>query len=633
MLSSELLRTRIARTGQCIFPNYVDPQAKDSLILADRLIEILRICSGGKVSKSEISERISQVESDYKDYKLVRGLFQILERRCTYKQVLEANPSLANKNEWQRNTKNDFDMELTYDPIALRRQVFEESARVGFSLSKEMRAKILEKVATESKMTVWNLETIMWNDLDVNLRLNHFNTISSFDLLKAYNLSLLQTLLFSATEVEFYIKGGLAWKNALRRIKQLGLMYDLHHYVKNEFDSMEDNSLISRIVDISGNENTIDQALICRVNGSTSILKTTNRYGSSMAKLLPSIVFCDKWFLRAQILRLTITGKSKLYHCDVDSEQRVLFDSPPRFGNLQHKEQMGQSQSQSNSRLFDSTVEEKFAKKFISLSTGWNIVREPDPLVLTDHRAFIPDFMFEKYGKRVYFEIVGFWTEEYLRRKLSKISDLLDSNSIHNHKQASPDLIVAVNVNNSISDNGIKSKVDSIFSKIVDKKKLIIYKKDEIPLGPLIQYLRNIEIQMTEYYFHMHQENLTKEISNLVNLSADNNCVISLENLAFKFGIPTESVSRAIGINSMYDKSKGFLQDFLLLDSFLISRKKIFEVEIILKKVVSLSDAMNLLRENGIPEKCIASLITKLGFDIIWNGIDLNNATIAKRKD
>jgi hypothetical protein len=396
---------------------------------------------------------------------------------------------------------------------------------------------------------------------------------------------------------------------------------------------MEDNSLISRIVDISGNENTIDQALICRVNGSTSILKTTNRYGSSMAKLLPSIVFCDKWFLRAQILRLTITGKSKLYHCDVDSEQRVLFDSPPMFGNLQDKEQMGQSQSQSNSRLFDSTVEEKFAKKFISLSTGWNIVREPDPLVLTDHRAFIPDFMFEKYGKRVYFEIVGFWTEEYLRRKLSKISDLLDSNSIQNHKQASPDLIVAVNVNNSISDNGIKSKVDSIFSKIVDKKKLIIYKKDEIPLGPLIQYLRNIEIQMTEYYFHMHQENLTKEISNLVNLSADNNCVISLENLAFKFGIPTESVSRAIGINSMYDKSKGFLQDFLLLDSFLISRKKIFEVEIILKKVVSLSDAMNLLRENGIPEKCIASLITKLGFDIIWNGIDLNNATIAKRKD
>src|SRR5215813_3352413 len=133
------------------------------------------------------------------------------------------------------------------------------------------------------------------------------------------------------------------------------------------------------------------------------------------------------------------------------------------------------------------------------------------------------------------------------------------------------------------------SKVKKIqyFSKIVDKKKLIIYKKDEIPLGPLIQYLRNIEIQMTEYYFHMHQENLTKEISNLVNLSADNNCVISLENLAFKFGIPTESVSRANGINSMYDKSKGFLQDFLLLDSFLISRKKIFEVEIILKKVVS----------------------------------------------
>ena len=42
---------------------------------------------------------------------------------------------------------------------------------------------------------------------------------------------------------------------------------------------------------------------------------------------------------------------------------------------------------------------------------------------------------------------------------------------------------------------------------------------------------------------------------------------------------------------------------------------------------------MNILEDNGVPEKCVTNLISRLGYDIVWKGIDLTNATISKRYD
>lgn len=44
--------------------------------------------------------------------------------------------------------------------------------------------------------------------------------------------------------------------------------------------------------------------------------------------------------------------------------------------------------------------------------------------------TIIPDFLFEKGGIRVYMEIVGFWTQEYLERKFRKLSELKVENLI-----------------------------------------------------------------------------------------------------------------------------------------------------------------------------------------------------------
>ena len=51
------------------------------------------------------------------------------------------------------------------------------------------------------------------------------------------------------------------------------------------------------------------------------------------------------------------------------------------------------------------------------------------------------------------------------------------------------------------------------------------------------------------------------------------------------------------------------------------------ELEQLLKDVIKFSDACSILEENGIPEPCYGDLLYKLGFVIIWKGIDDNTAT------
>ncbi len=291
MLSSELLRTRIYRDGQCIIPEFVDPPQTDALILSNKLIKLLEVCSSSQASKTQLWGHFTQIESQYKDYKLVRGLLQILERRCTYGPSLKNYTSLRKKGERQVHQDTDTNKDLTNDAIALRREVFEESARVGFSITKNERIKILEKIARKSGLALERLETIMWNDLDENQRLVRFETISASELLVSYNLSLLQTLLFGATELEFYIEGGTNWKKALRMIKRLGLMYDLRYLTRDMLDSKSEDDLIKRSGRICKYNERSNGILTCVVQGSTSMLKLTDRYGSAIAKLIPLIVF------------------------------------------------------------------------------------------------------------------------------------------------------------------------------------------------------------------------------------------------------------------------------------------------------------------------------------------------------
>jgi hypothetical protein len=72
-------------------------------------------------------------------------------------------------------------------------------------------------------------------------------------------------------------------------------------------------------------------------------------------------------------------------------------------------------------RRYDSRLEERFAREFRRLAPDWDVLREPEPVSAGDTLIF-PDFALchrRDTARRWLLEIVGFWTPDYVARKLA----------------------------------------------------------------------------------------------------------------------------------------------------------------------------------------------------------------------
>ena len=613
MLPIELLRVRISSKLNQIRPVFYNSQEKNHLLLVVKLVKMFEQMGTEGVSKAKLDENILEIEAKYTDYKLVRGICHLLEQRCVYTLPGRTFPHGGNNN--------------AMNAINLRRKIFEESSRNGYPATEDERKQILQKFATESDLTTDELEIAMWADLDKNKYLKNFESLSPLQLISWYNISILQSLLLNCIKLEFSVYGGFSWKKILRKIKQLGLMYFLYH--ENNLESESNRQTRNQEMIFNSKK---DKRVICTVEGPLSIVRLTDKYGTAMAKLIPLIIFTDIWSIDAIILRKSISGVRKTYRFQISNKDKdlPLFDA---------SKVQPQSASNMNSGSiyknaidnFDSIVEKKFMDKFLKFSIGWNLIREPDPLILSNGKAFIPDFVFEKYGIKVYLEIVGFWTSEYLKRKLEKIKDLLNTKSA---TSVGADLLIVANIDNYISENGDKTMIDSIFSKYIARNNLIFYKKDQIPFGPIIKYLKDIDSRIIDDISINFNNSIVKELESII--EEKQNKIIFLKQVSDKQNIPVESVLKTIrNLQSNNDASttaiKNRLRGFLLLDNYLISNDKIDELLPELDKLKKLPDAVRFLGENNIPEECITSLIPKIGFEIVWNGIDFNDALIQRK--
>jgi predicted nuclease of restriction endonuclease-like RecB superfamily len=595
MLTLQLLRVR-TRNG-AIFPLFCTKE--EDVELAKKIIQEFEQTWKNKEKKAVLEDRISAIEeSDAgSDYKLVRGLYALLERRCTFK---------------SRDSSSDDDGETSststitiVDPPRIRKAVFEESSKRGFALTELERMEIADSVASRLHLSSHDvvLKT-MWSDLDDNLILDYFDAIDPEALVGWYNLSLMQTLLFNCTKLDFYISGGLNWKRVLRTVKRLGLMYYLQQPQQQQ-----------------------ENRIICSLEGPLSLFKLTDRYGTLLAKLLPSIIFSSdkkressgggEWHLDAWIVRKTMDGR-KIYEFKISKNEipELMTDPYSSFppSSITQKEVAGSSSLYNDYNIFDSAVEEKFAKRFEQAETGWRLTREPDPLVLSNGGAFIPDFMFEKYDKKIYLEIVGFWTKEYLERKLQKLADIFISaysrKKRNNNNYKTDLLFIALNEDFACSK--------SSFSSIVPKEQLIFYKNDTVPVKPILDYLKSIDREMIER--KVNDPNLKIELDR-----DDNNAVISINEVAQKYCIPAE-VARRISLRDNKEK-------YVEAGMYLIPKSKALKLESLLAGTSRFIDACSILSKEGIPESCHAELIVKLGYDVSWQSIDASTAIIVKRTE
>ena len=633
MLPLQLLRTRITDKGTNIVPRFCT--ADDSVLqLAAKIIKEFEESWKNKEKKLFLTERIALLESEYNDYKLARGFYTLLERRCIFTKINEI------KTESKAIASNiDVNNNNLHDPVNIRKELFEESSKRGFALTEFGRREIIDTVASRINVPSNDLIDVMWSDLEENLVLEWFDAISPEQLLAWYNLSLMQTLLFNCTKLEFSVTGGSNWKRILRDIKRLGLMYNLQYIALEEekrsihVDEIDYDNRDIKFINASNTDTKNNPIIICSLDGPLSIFKLTDRYGTSIAKILPSIISSDTWSLKAWIVRKTMSLGKKIYEFKISNKDTPPLSREPYYNKENDKERKRISYTAKESSqliYFDSGVEEKFSTRFEQSATGWKLIREPDPLILSNGKALIPDFTFEKYGTRIYLEIVGFWTKEYLEKKIQKIADLTKTIPAGNN---AVDFFIAINEAGYASSNSnIKEKLawEKITSSI-SKERLIFYKNDKVPIKPFLEYLKSIDAKMIE---RLANNNSVKLLTEIEDRAFTNAAIISIDEIADKCNLPIESALRIITTSHKDDDNSSISNPnnkYVVAGTYLISKSKLSEFQSLFDGITKFTDACSILDQNNIPESCHMDLISKIGYDVLWQSMDSSTAIIKRR--
>ncbi|MBS7288739.1 MAG: DUF790 family protein [Candidatus Freyarchaeota archaeon] len=508
MLPSELLVVKVY--GNKIFPCFAR-LSRENIELASEVIEVFRSSTGRK--RDEILDIVGEFEQGV-NYRFIRGLRVLLERRST------------------------FEVRSKLNPVEVRRLVFEEASKVGgIVVDRDTRRKILKEVASKLSASIEEVEEALWADQEGEQVMSAFSDIEPDELLKKYNLSLAQTMLFNATSMNVYVEG--PFKNVLREVKYRGLMYFAER---------------------------VGRGVSLTIDGPASLMKLTEKYGTAMAKILPSIISLDTWSLRANVVRRGTDGKPRVYEFLLTHRDKYLFSI------IKEREE------------FDSSVEEDFYTSFQSLGTEWKIRREPEALV-AGSSVLVPDFSLEKGNVKVYVEIVGFWTENYVKRKLEKLGKLKER------------VILLVN----------EELACSSFQKYPD----VIYYKRRIPLKSLLEMLGRREAEASGRALRVLELKGYKPKGD----------VVYLNEVAAEYGLSVDAVKENLKV-----------EGYRLLGDVLVSDALLREIEAELERVEggTRSEAEEVLRRHGV--KDFDPVLEFLGFKTVWRGVDPRKARIVRSR-
>ena len=250
-------------------------------------------------------------------------------------------------------------------PRRARALVFVEAARAPAPSDT-----VLRTVAATLGVSVGELQDSLFADLPGNrLVAAPAQPLSPAELALRANLALAQALLFRATSVQIEAEGNA---RALVRHSKL-------------------RGLICTVAPRSG---TAEPVL--ELSGPFALFRHTRLYGRALGELVPLLAWCQRFRLRAECIsqgrRLTLP----------------LGTGDPIF-------------PAGEPRRYDSRLEERFARDFRRLAPDWDVLREPEPVPAGGTLIF-PDFALHHRhdaARRWLLEIVGFWTPDYVARKLA----------------------------------------------------------------------------------------------------------------------------------------------------------------------------------------------------------------------
>jgi predicted nuclease of restriction endonuclease-like RecB superfamily len=274
----------------------------------------------------------------------------------------------------------DFETASAKDPVKIRRALFLK-ARAYHPVTQDetIRLGVIEEAARELSCAPEIMMDGLYADLPENQRLAHFERLTAPQLLDLYNLAQAQALLYRCVEMRLNVESqsSESYRELFGAIKA----YRLIHTIRGS----------SR----AGYE--------VRLDGPVSMFHRSQKYGVQMAVFLPALLLCRDWRMRAEIAPQHQSSRGSAFF-ELDSRQRQLRSHYVGAASL------------------ETSVSEKLVDSWGRLESEWQLELSREVIDLGES-AFIPDFVLHHAdGRRVFLEVLGFWTPDYLKERLEEFA-------------------------------------------------------------------------------------------------------------------------------------------------------------------------------------------------------------------
>jgi uncharacterized protein len=266
-----------------------------------------------------------------------------------------------------------FETVAAKDPVEIRRALFRQ-AREHFPVLRGTPAAdtLVAAVARDVECPPNELLAALYADLPERQKLLAFERIAPRQLLDLYNLAQAQALLYRCVALQLSIEpqAPTGYRTLFDAIKAYRLLHTIRGSAQDGYE--------------------------VRIDGPLSLFHRAQKYGVQMAVFLPALLLAQGWRMRAEIA-LKTTGRAFF---ELDSRQQRLRTHYRAVAPFAQPDR------------------ESFMERWARCDSPWELTLNTEVIDL-GATAFIPDFVITHAdGGRVYLELLGFWTPQYLTERL-----------------------------------------------------------------------------------------------------------------------------------------------------------------------------------------------------------------------
>lgn len=458
--------------SKTIEPIFISTTSKKQLQRAQSLLEIFSKALLENVSYQSIENSIREMAQFEVDHKVLHGFAKVLFNRCHFQSPSVELNTIISPSEVRHMVfllAAQKRKEISIGQFGeLRNDIFEEvlceiQQRIVISKQEKSEQEKSEGTVSDgtsdlmlSNLNPSSIESYMYADLKENHVLCDMdkNTPTNAEsLISRYNLSLCQSLLLRATELDVYLDlSGFQNETTDNTLKTSKWLRFIFRHIKFQ-------QLMYRIWEVESQSGLYH----IRIDGPQSIFQKSSRYGMQLALFLPALVlFPGKWYATATVL----WGKKR--------KMKRLFCLSNKSNLVSHYQTTGvwRSSAEENFELrFQDWLEKEYKKR--GVESQWSL-EAGRIFCLDDGSLCISDFTLQHPMGSVNVEILGYWKKKEtlsIKRKPKKEN------------------YIFVVSKNFVSDKALikgKKEEDALM-----KKGVVVF-RDIIPIKKIIECARSL---------------------------------------------------------------------------------------------------------------------------------------------